>query len=256
MKNKVGMFIICAAVCLTICFCRILSGTVCAAEYEYDKLGRVTKVTYEDNSSVTYVYDANGNIVSVTRTEGEPGTKPNVSQEESTSAQEEQTKPQEKETETREEETKPQKEQTEPQEEETKPQGEETKPQGDNRQENAAQGGNPQENTAQEGNPQEKHVTGGQNGGREDDMSVSANVSGEGYGNESKETKDIKDTNVTISGTENRTESERGSDEAGFWRRVWNAAVSFFQWIWFVIKSFFLWLWSLIKGLFELIFGK
>lgn len=34
-----------------------------AATYEYDELGRVTKAVYEDGSSVTYVYDANGNIV-------------------------------------------------------------------------------------------------------------------------------------------------------------------------------------------------
>lgn len=34
-----------------------------AASYEYDDLGRVTKAVYEDGSSVTYVYDANGNIV-------------------------------------------------------------------------------------------------------------------------------------------------------------------------------------------------
>lgn len=34
-----------------------------AADYEYDDLGRVTKTVYEDGSSVTYTYDANGNIV-------------------------------------------------------------------------------------------------------------------------------------------------------------------------------------------------
>lgn len=34
-----------------------------AATYEYDDLGRVTKAVYEDGSSVTYIYDANGNIL-------------------------------------------------------------------------------------------------------------------------------------------------------------------------------------------------
>lgn len=36
-----------------------------AADYEYDDLGRVTKTVYEDGSSVTYTYDANGNIVEI-----------------------------------------------------------------------------------------------------------------------------------------------------------------------------------------------
>ena len=40
------------------------SATVCAEEYEYDSLNRVTKVTYDDGSFVTYSYDKNGNIVS------------------------------------------------------------------------------------------------------------------------------------------------------------------------------------------------
>lgn len=38
---------------------------VYGADYEYDDLGRVIKVVYEDGSSVTYTYDANGNIVEV-----------------------------------------------------------------------------------------------------------------------------------------------------------------------------------------------
>lgn len=37
--------------------------SVCAAAYEYDDLDRVTRVTYEDGTSVTYFYDANGNLV-------------------------------------------------------------------------------------------------------------------------------------------------------------------------------------------------
>ncbi len=34
-------------------------------EYEYDLLGRVVKVIYPDGSSITYAYDANGNITSI-----------------------------------------------------------------------------------------------------------------------------------------------------------------------------------------------
>lgn len=36
-----------------------------AATYEYDELGRVTQATNEDGSLVTYVYDANGNLVEI-----------------------------------------------------------------------------------------------------------------------------------------------------------------------------------------------
>lgn len=46
-----------------------------AATYEYDDLGRVTKAVYEDGSSVTYIYDANGNIVETISVSGrEEGT--------------------------------------------------------------------------------------------------------------------------------------------------------------------------------------
>lgn len=50
---------------ILICFCLFLiffSDTGHAEEYEYDKLDRLVKVTYEDGSYVTYEYDANGNI--------------------------------------------------------------------------------------------------------------------------------------------------------------------------------------------------
>lgn len=40
-----------------------------ATEYEYDKLNRLMKVTYEDGSYVEYTYDKNGNITDI-RTEG------------------------------------------------------------------------------------------------------------------------------------------------------------------------------------------
>lgn len=36
-----------------------------AETYEYDALGRLTKVTFDDGSTITYVYDENGNRVSV-----------------------------------------------------------------------------------------------------------------------------------------------------------------------------------------------
>lgn len=43
--------------------------SVSAATYEYDDLDRVTQVIYEDGTSVTYFYDANGNLVE-TRVKG------------------------------------------------------------------------------------------------------------------------------------------------------------------------------------------
>ncbi|MBP3422010.1 MAG: RHS repeat protein [Lachnospiraceae bacterium] len=45
-----------------------------AATYEYDELGRVTQATNEDGSLVTYVYDANGNLVEIKTEVGEAQT--------------------------------------------------------------------------------------------------------------------------------------------------------------------------------------
>lgn len=59
MKKKI-ITILATGLCL---FSQAVS--VYGADYEYDDLGRVTKVVYEDGSSVTYTYDANGNIVEV-----------------------------------------------------------------------------------------------------------------------------------------------------------------------------------------------
>ncbi len=39
------------------------------AEYEYDKLGRLIKVKYDDLNYIEYEYDANGNIKKITKTE-------------------------------------------------------------------------------------------------------------------------------------------------------------------------------------------
>ena len=39
-----------------------------AANYEYDKLGRLIKVIYDENNYITYTYDANGNITKVQKT--------------------------------------------------------------------------------------------------------------------------------------------------------------------------------------------
>lgn len=59
MKKKM-MIILATVLCLA-----SQAVSVYGADYEYDDLGRVTKVVYEDGSSVTYTYDANGNIVEV-----------------------------------------------------------------------------------------------------------------------------------------------------------------------------------------------
>lgn len=60
MRKKLMVCMMCVAGCLMLVL-NITGSTVWAAEYEYDNLGRVTKVTYEDNSSVTYEYDIYGN---------------------------------------------------------------------------------------------------------------------------------------------------------------------------------------------------
>ncbi len=59
MKKKIILILI-TVLCLF-----LQAGSIYGADYEYDDLGRVTKVVYEDGSSVTYIYDANGNIVEV-----------------------------------------------------------------------------------------------------------------------------------------------------------------------------------------------
>ncbi len=90
MKKKFVQVMCCAMFCVTAATIgRMKNDTVWAAEYEYDELGRVTKVTYEDNSSITYEYDANGNILRVITAEGETetGNVPQVPQESTSASQ-------------------------------------------------------------------------------------------------------------------------------------------------------------------------
>lgn len=44
----------------------LLSTTVMADTYQYDKAGRLTTVNYDDGTSITYQYDANGNLIGQT----------------------------------------------------------------------------------------------------------------------------------------------------------------------------------------------
>ena len=55
-----------SAIQLAACVALMVSvSTARAARYEYDALNRVTKVTYENGHTVSYRYDAAGNITSV-----------------------------------------------------------------------------------------------------------------------------------------------------------------------------------------------
>ena len=65
------------------CLCIGLFGafrphSIEAATYEYDNLGRVTQATNEDGSCVTYIYDANGNIVEIKVTHAAEDVEDNI----------------------------------------------------------------------------------------------------------------------------------------------------------------------------------
>jgi YD repeat-containing protein len=49
------------------------SEMVLAETYQYNPQGRLTKVTYNDGSSISYSYDNNGNILSIVRAGPDPG---------------------------------------------------------------------------------------------------------------------------------------------------------------------------------------
>lgn len=56
----------------------LLSQTISVygTAYEYDDLDRVTRVTYEDGTSVSYTYDANGNVTAIAHTDKSGETNP------------------------------------------------------------------------------------------------------------------------------------------------------------------------------------
>jgi YD repeat-containing protein len=56
----------CAA--LTVALTALLGGTAWAMTYEYDALGRLTKITYDNGSYVEYYYDTAGNRNTVVAT--------------------------------------------------------------------------------------------------------------------------------------------------------------------------------------------
>jgi len=55
MKKKIIFFVV-----FLLCMCSACIAN--AASYEYDDLGRIVYVEYENGVSVSYSYDANGNM--------------------------------------------------------------------------------------------------------------------------------------------------------------------------------------------------
>lgn len=63
--NKIRNGLLCASVISAILLA--IGADALADTYTYDELGRLTGITYSDGSSVTYVYDAAGNRITVTQ---------------------------------------------------------------------------------------------------------------------------------------------------------------------------------------------
>ena len=61
--------------CVVIAACLCSTPSLAATSYQYDALGRLISVTYDDGSQMTYTYDAAGNRTQVVRTGSTAGSR-------------------------------------------------------------------------------------------------------------------------------------------------------------------------------------
>jgi YD repeat-containing protein len=68
MKTREPVFLLCFTLALVMFFAA--GKTLIAEEYEYDALGRLTRVIYDDGSRISYIYDRAGNITQIRMSTG------------------------------------------------------------------------------------------------------------------------------------------------------------------------------------------